>query len=468
MPDSLGRAVVDQERVRYLATFSAAQIRCETRLVLNAAFIHFDDPGNHTLMPPLIVTDSHYKFVPPHQGDIWPRLLSRLAVRMLKTQHGVHEVEIRDQQKLAPLISEGHGIVLAPNHCRMSDALVLQSLSQALRQPFFVMASSHLFRGSKLLKWALRRIGAFSVYREGVDRQAVATAVDIITEGRRPLVMFPEGALSHANDRLNALMEGVSLMARTAARRREKAAPDRESSVYVVPIAIRYLFQGDIDQTAGQMLADIEQRLSWRTQDDLSLVERIYKVGNALLGLKETEYLGEARAGDLSGRQQHLIDALLSPLEKEWRNGQREDSVINRVKELRKAVVPDMILVSEAAPEKPPLSTLELDRRWRQLEDMELAQAISLFPRQYVASNSTVDRILETVERMAGNLSGKDQVHPPMKVIIQVGDPFTVAAKRDRSADGDPVMNRLETDLNSMLADLSQASQLYPEQQTTT
>lgn len=419
-------------------------------------------------MPPLIVTDSHYKFVPPHQGDIWPRLLSRYAVRMLKTRYGVHEVEIRDQHKLEPLISEGHGIVLAPNHCRMSDAVVLQSLSRALRQPFFVMASSHLFRGSKLLKWALRRIGAFSVYREGVDRQAVATAVDIITEGKRPLVIFPEGALSQTNDRLNALMEGVSLMARTAARRREKAAPDRESSVYVVPIAIRYLFQGDINRTAGPILAEIERRLSWRTQDDLPLVERIYKVGNALLGLKETEYLGEARAGDLSERQRHLIDALLCPLEKEWRNGQREDSVINRVKELRKAVVPDMISASEVASDKPPLSTTELDRRWRQLQDMELAQALSLFPRQYVAANSTVDRILETVERMAENLSGKEQVHAPMKAIIQVGDPFIVASKRDRGADGDPVLNRLEADLSSMLAELSQASRLYPDQRTTT
>jgi 1-acyl-sn-glycerol-3-phosphate acyltransferase len=424
--------------------------------------------GNQTLMPPLIVTDSHYKFVPPHQGDIWPRLLSRYAVRMLKTRYGVHEVEIRDQHKLEPLISEGHGIVLAPNHCRMSDAVVLQSLSRALRQPFFVMASSHLFRGSKLLKWALRRIGAFSVYREGVDRQAVATAVDIITEGKRPLVIFPEGALSQTNDRLNALMEGVSLMARTAARRREKAAPDRESSVYVVPIAIRYLFQGDINRTAGPILAEIERRLSWRTQDDLPLVERIYKVGNALLGLKETEYLGEARAGDLSERQRHLIDALLCPLEKEWRNGQREDSVINRVKELRKAVVPDMISASEVASDKPPLSTTELDRRWRQLQDMELAQALSLFPRQYVAANSTVDRILETVERMAENLSGKEQVHAPMKAIIQVGDPFIVASKRDRGADGDPVLNRLEADLSSMLAELSQASRLYPDQRTTT
>ena len=54
----------------------------------------------------------------------------------------------------------------------MADPIVLQCLARELSQPFFVMASSHLFRGSKLLAWTLRKMGAFSVYREGVDRDA--------------------------------------------------------------------------------------------------------------------------------------------------------------------------------------------------------------------------------------------------------------------------------------------------------
>ena len=53
-----------------------------------------------------------------------------------------------------------------------------------------------------------------------------------------------------------------------------------------------------------------------------------------------------------------------------------------------------------------PLSKSELDRRWRQLQDMELAQALSLFPEDYVVSKPTVDRFLESVERIAESLSG--------------------------------------------------------------
>ena len=65
-------------------------------------------------------------------------------------------------------------------------------------------------------------MGAFSVYREGVDRQAINTAVDILVEGKRPLVIFAEGAISRHNDELMPLMDGTAFIARTAAKRREK------------------------------------------------------------------------------------------------------------------------------------------------------------------------------------------------------------------------------------------------------
>ena len=168
-------------------------------------------------MTSVLVADSKYQFVPPHEGKLWPRLLGRLMPHFLRRKHGITEIEVRGDDAIGTLLASGHGILLAPNHCRMSDAIVLQSLSRKLKQPFFVMASSHLFRGSRLLAWLLRRLGAFSVYREGIDRQAVQKGIDILVEGRRPLVLFPEGALSQANDHLNELQEGVSFIARSAA-----------------------------------------------------------------------------------------------------------------------------------------------------------------------------------------------------------------------------------------------------------
>ena len=408
-------------------------------------------------MPALLVSDSAYRFVPPHEGNIWPRMLAGVIPAFLRRKCGLNEIAIRGEEKLKPFLDAGHGLLLAPNHCRMSDALVLQSLSRRLRQPFFVMASSHLFQGSRLLAFLLRRLGAFSVNREGVDRQAVQKAIDILVDAKRPLVIFPEGALSHANDRLNALMTGVSFITRTAAKKRERQSaddnPQKKPKVFVVPVAIRYLFQGDIERTVAPMLARIERRLSWRTQDELPLVERIYRVGSALLALKEIEYLGQPQPGDFEQRLQRLIDQLLGPLEQEWLDGVKNGSVIGRVKELRKAVLPDMI--------ESTLNEQELGRRWRQLQKMELAQQLSLYPAKYVASRPTVDRILETVERFTEHLGDEAVPHPPMKAVVQVGDPIEVAGKRDRSAKDDRVLTELEQSLTTMLEELSTESTLY-------
>ncbi len=412
----------------------------------------------------LINTEGKYEFIPPHEGNVWPKLLWWFCMRLARKRYGVTEFEVRGAEKIEPLMAAQHSLLIAPNHCRMADALVLQRLASDLNQPFYFMASSHLFRSSGFLKWALRRMGAFSVYREGIDRTAVEAAIGYLQSGDRPLVIFPEGALNQANDHLGALMEGVSFIARAAARKVQKANKEAgtERAVYVVPIGLRYLFQGDVEATVAAILSDIEQRLTWRTNGSMPLVDRIYKLGAALLGLKETEFIGQPQAGTISERIEKLVDILLGPLEDEWLESRSGGSVVNRVKDLRRAIVPDMI-DADPGDEGPrgSLSAEETQRRWRQLDDMALAQALSLFPPGYVASNPTADRILETVERIAENLTSKEQAHPPMKAVIRVGEPFTVAGKRDRKAPRDPVLQQLEDSLVEMLSELATESKPY-------
>jgi 1-acyl-sn-glycerol-3-phosphate acyltransferase len=413
-------------------------------------------------MPKLIVTGSSYEFVPPHEGRFWPRILRPIVRRHLRSHHGVTGIEIRGAEKLEKLIRSGQGILLTPNHCRMADALVLQELSASVKHPFFFMASSHLFRGRKILAWTLRKMGAFSVYREGVDRAAVKTSIDILSNARRPLIIFPEGALSQANDRLNALMDGVSFIAHAAAKRANDQAKGNHAGTVVLPVAIKYLFKGDIQRTLEPMLERIEQRLLWEPQGQLSLLSRIFKIGHAVITLKEIEFFGESRAGELDDRLHGLIDHLLVPMEEEWLKKMSPASVISRVKELRKAIVPDMIDGN--------LSEAEITRRWRCLQKMELAQQMSLYPRHYLASHPTFDRLIETVERIEEGLSGTVPTPPPMTVIVQVGEPLEVPPRR--SKEGDPFLAGIESQLQGMLDNLALESLLFepsegPERSTT-
>jgi hypothetical protein len=302
------------------------------------------------------------------------------------------------------------------------------------------MASWHLFMESRFKTFMLRRLGAFSIYREGMDRAALNMAVEILEQTSRPLVIFPEGFVSRTNDRLNPLLEGTSFIARSAAKKRAKAT--LPGQVVVHPVGLRYRYGGDVRQTVEPVLTEIEHRLAWRTQKQLSLEDRIAKVGLALLALKEIEYLGQPQTGAVGERLERLIDGLLVPLEKEWLKGERTPHVMARVKNLRSAVLPDM--VQGDLPEE------ERARRWRQLADMYLAQQLCCYPPDYLAANPTPERLLETVERYEEDLTDKCRSHHPLHATVTVGDAIPVGTARERGGE-DPVIVDMERQLKQML-----------------
>ncbi|HZK82452.1 MAG TPA: 1-acyl-sn-glycerol-3-phosphate acyltransferase [Humisphaera sp.] len=388
-----------------------------------------------------IVIDKPYVPVPPHQGRIWPALLAFYLPRLLRRKYGVVSVACDGAERLSQSIAAGHGILLAPNHCRDEDPLVMGILAKKVGSPVFIMASWHLFQQDAMQTFILRRAGAFSIYREGIDRAAVNTAVDILERAARPLVIFPEGHISRTNDRLNELMDGTALIARTAAKRRAKLEPPKK--VVVHPIAIRYRFLGKIESAVTTVLDEIEARLSWRKQSQLAMLERIYKTGGALLALKELEYLGEARNGDVGPRLANLINAILVPLEEQWLHKKQDDDVFARVKRLRTAILPDMTADH--------IDDAERDRRWKQLADLYLVQQLCHYPPDYVQSDPTAERLLETVERFEEDLTDRVRLHGPIHAKIMVGEAIEVPAVREGRGEDDPLMKQIESQLRHML-----------------
>ena len=392
-----------------------------------------------------IVIDQPYAFVPPCRGNFWPRALKPLLAGYLRRSHGVAAIELRGVERLRQSIAAGHGVMITPNHCRPSDPMVVMQLGYAVGRPVHTMASWHIFKQSALQTWVLRRMGVFSVYREGMDREALKCAVQILVAAKRPLVLFPEGVISRTNDQVNHLMEGTVFIARNAAKQR--AANGISGKMVVHPVAIRYFFEGDLEKTLTDALEKIERRLAWQPQSHLNLTERIVKVGDVLLTLKEIEYFGAPKTGALPARLALLIDHLLVPLEAEWLNGKRDDNVVARVKNLRFALLPEM-----AAGE---IDEAERARRWRQLADIYLAQQLFFYPPGYFSPSPTPERLLETVERFEENLTDKDPVHGPLRAVVEVGEAIEVSPARERGAGTDPVMAQIRTQLETMLAELA-------------
>ncbi|HEX7378651.1 MAG TPA: 1-acyl-sn-glycerol-3-phosphate acyltransferase [Pirellulales bacterium] len=395
-----------------------------------------------------MVSEKPYRFVPPYRGRGWWRVLKRGLPWYLNRYWGIERVDIIGAEWLDRSLADGHGVLLAANHPRPCDPFVMGELSRRVRRPLFSMASWHLFMNGGWQAWTMRRLGAFSVFREGIDLQAVGAAVDILVSGERPLLIFPEGVVSRTNDRLNPLLEGVALIARKAAARRSKA---QTGDVAIHPVFLRYRFHGDLGASVEPVLAEIERRLTWQPAPQLPLIQRIAKVGQSLLSLKEIEYFGHPETGGLDERLGRLIDHLLAPLERQWLNGEHVSNTVQRVKRLRGAIMPTL-----SAGE---LSDVDKSHRWRQLADCYLAQQLSWYPPDYLASDPTPERILETVERFEEDLTDRARIHRPLSARVEVGEAIMVAGERGRRPANEDLLEELEAAMKRMIVESGAARQ---------
>jgi 1-acyl-sn-glycerol-3-phosphate acyltransferase len=390
-----------------------------------------------------IIIEKPYQFVPPHRGTFLPSAILKLGIVpwYLRKYEGVVSHQLHGVDHLRESMRQGHGVLLAPNHCRYADPLVMAFLAKEAQVPMFAMASWHLFEQHWLQRWALRTMGAFSVYREGLDRQSLDTAVDILSNPKRPLVVFPEGTVFRTNDQLQPLLDGVAFMARTAAKRRAKDGGT--GKVVIHPVAIKYIYHGELEKAINKTFDSIEKRLTWSGMKQATTLHRIHRITLAMLALKEIEYLGSAQLGTIVERQQRLVDHLLQPLEMEWLGKTLDETLIPRIKALRMKIVPELTTGE--------LNEQERERRWTQLSQIYLAQQIASYPPDYLTSPTTDTRILETVERLEEDITDKAGIHGPLEVIIEVDEAIAVPTDRTPRGEEDPIMKQLRERLQSML-----------------
>jgi len=388
-----------------------------------------------------VFIEKPYKFVPPLE-QTWPsKLALKLGVHkwLIKSQEGVHSCEVRNAHRLEESVAAGHGVMLTPNHPRITDPSVMCHVMAETGIPFYIMASWHLFNQNARTTFIIRAMGAFSVNREGLDKASVDFAVNALQKAERPLLIFPEGTTSRTNDRLMALK-----------RRKKKDG----GKVVVHPVGIRYLYQGDVDAACEGVLSDIEKKLSWRPSPDKPLVDRIIKIGDALLRLKELQYgILPDNSLTLKQRQNGLVDRLLHPLEEEWLDGHSDAGIAIRIKNLRMKIFPELSRKTLPADER--------TRRWLQLEDTYLAQQVDCYPEQYLTEYPSVDRILETVNKFEEDLTDKCRTHGELKVIVDIDEAIEVSGARDRSAKTDPLMDKIRERLEVKIGELQGESRMY-------
>ncbi len=395
-----------------------------------------------------VVFQRPYEFVPPHRGKLWPSFIQtfRLVDHYLQRKEGVVAHECRHLERLRASLDRGDGILLAPNHCRYADPLALGWPARDAGTHLYAMASWHLFNAGRFDAFAIRKMGGFSINREGVDRKSLEMAIELLATAERPLILFPEGTTNRTNDILKPLLDGVAFIARSAARRRAK---ESGGQVVIHPVGMKYLcVSSDVTDWVDRQLSRMEERLEWRKPTDQSLLQRTVRLATAMLALKEVQYFGDSRSGSLAQRREMLIEHLLGSSEHRLGLDPADADTRTRIRTIRSDVVKRYFTAA-----------LQESERMRLKNDVihaDLAQELLSYPDCYLMPDQVTDtRMVETIQRMQETLFGKADSTVLLRVVIDFDDPIAVPTDRPPRGRTDPLMDQIQNRLSGMLRELA-------------
>jgi hypothetical protein len=358
---------------------------------------------------------------------------------------GVYQLQYEGSEYLAESLRGGAGVLVASNHCRSADPIVIGLQGARLHRYFYFLTSYHLFKQHRLTGWYINRIGGYSIHREGADREAIRASAGILADGARPLLLFPEGTWFRQNDRLGPLQEGMSLIARQALKQVEQQGSGRP--VLIHPVAIKYWLLADPRPALAGRLARLERRIGWRPQEHLDLVERVEKLGGALLTVKEIEVLGGPGAGTLDERIARLTDALAGYYEKQQQVAGPPGPVLDRVRRLRQKLVRRMAGLGND-PVAAGATRLALD-------DLLLCENLSAHSQKYLRELPSLERLTESVERLEETvLDAPEDPVAPLGAVATFGPALDVRAFAESKAPrgtADPLQGAVAAAIQGLL-----------------
>jgi hypothetical protein len=263
----------------------------------------------------------------------------------------------------------------------------------------------------------LQRHGCFSVDRESSDVGALKRSIEILSESPHPLVIFPEGDIYHHSDRISPFRDGAAAIALSASKRATR-------KVVVVPCALKCFYVRDPTPSLQQILDRLEESLHWRPRPEVSLVERVYRIADGLLTLKEMEYLGQPQNGAVADRVGNLASSVLHRLEEKHGVPGGANSIPERVKEVRRAVIQHL--------EQPDRNVDSRQSLAADMEDLFFVIQLYSYPGNYVSEKPVIERIAETLDKFEEDVLNADYpaVRGPRRVVVRFGQPLEIPKER--------------------------------------
>jgi 1-acyl-sn-glycerol-3-phosphate acyltransferase len=147
------------------------------------------------------------------------------------------------------------------------------------------LAAYEQFAG--LLGWVFQRLGVYSIRRGIADRPSIAQTLELLTQPNCRLIIFPEGGCSFQNDTVMPFRVGAIQMAFQALNRFAKQG-EPMPDLYVVPLAVKYFYIGNMTPVIHRSLRRLETELGLKHSG--SDYDRLRAISEQMLTNLEQEY----------------------------------------------------------------------------------------------------------------------------------------------------------------------------------
>jgi hypothetical protein len=408
-----------------------------------------------------------FTFYPPKNNRIVTAIFKHALRRDIRRKLGVTDISVSSDvlERLRQL--KGQRCLLTPSHSGGFEPHIIMYLSKLLNDDFNYVAAMELFARSRVHRWILQRVGVYSVIRGAMDRQSFATTRQILVEGKRWLVVFPEGEAVGQNSILMPFQPGVIQLAFKAYE--EAAEIEQSTSLYCIPMAIRYLYLDDMHHEIDASLDRLERGLAVRAPAG-SRYERLRGIAEAVLAANErTHHVRPDEHCSMNERIEVLKDRVLSQLEAQLgMTPVAGQPPLDRVRAIFNAVdkIGELEPGSSEYEQQLTLERQQIARHfyydlWRALRFVAIYDG-------YVAESMNVERFMDVLGLLEFEVFNRRPVWGPRKARVQMGEPIDLkdhfsSYNSDKRGTVKRVTTMLESSVRQMLDELeAQCQPLHP------
>jgi 1-acyl-sn-glycerol-3-phosphate acyltransferase len=377
-----------------------------------------------------------FTFYPPKTSPFVIRLAKMAIRRSIRRQLRVTEIDIGNQDLDRLRNLKGERCLLTPSHSGGFEPHIILYLSKLVDDSFNYVAAIELFEQGRLNRWLMPRLGVYSIIRGAVDRQSFQLTRQILAEGKRWLVIFPEGEAIWQNSILAPFQEGVVQLAFKAFE--DAKTTDSSAHLYCIPIAIKYVYLADMHEEIDLSLKRLATKLSIPDiGKSPSRYEQLRRIAEAVLVANEkVHHVVADQNCEINDRIQNLKGLVASKIERQLDITPTErQTLLERIHVLFNVF--DRIVYDEpAASEYESRLVLERQQIARALyEDLwRLLQFVAIYD-GYVRESMTVERFMDVLRLLEMEVFKKRRIWGPRKACVKVGQPIDLKESSSAYAD---------------------------------